>query len=164
VMQISRRTFVSGTLVASAVALLPLTLRANPIKMDPVSASTPSTTPESNLPTYTGSLSDIWNQPWKTEGYQVAFKAIIIQRIEASVGQGFKLGNDGLVFRSFIHVEIPDSGYQGPPDAYVATNDVLVKLEGKHTVDVVGIYGGKNDAGGAWPGPLIIASSIRPNS
>lgn len=127
-------------------------------------------TPVTDLQVYSGDMIDLWVQPWKADGMAFDFHATILQRSVAGEGEGFTAGDDGLVFRSLIHMELVPKGNHplDPMDLMVATNDDLGTIAGRFTAHVVGVYAGKaevlNAIGNSVSIPLVVASLIEPSS
>lgn len=114
-----------------------------------------------DLPMYAGPVKDLWDQPWLLEGKLIEVKGTILQRIVAPEGEGYIVSEDGLIFRSILHLKIPDGS--GIGEVFVVSNDDFRELKGAHTAIVVGKYGGigSDKITGYWANPIVIASSIQ---
>ncbi len=157
----NRRRFLEIAALTVGSTSLWREVSADPFVIEPVKAPTFDATPMPNLPMYSGPVNDLWDQPWLLEGKLVEVKGTILQRIVAPEGEGYVVSEDGLIFRSILHLKIP--GGSGIGEVFVVSNDDFSALIGAHTAIVVGKYGGigSDKITGYWANPIVIASSIQ---
>jgi hypothetical protein len=131
---------------------------ADPIDIPTVALATPVASPMANASLYTGPISDLWDQPWLLEDKAISIKGTILQRLVAPPGRGYRISDDGIIFRSLLQLDIPHES-----DVFVVTNDDLASIRDLRTVEAIGRYGGiaDNKINGHRGIPIIIADMIR---
>ncbi|HEU0164480.1 MAG TPA: hypothetical protein VFQ54_05495 [Thermomicrobiales bacterium] len=155
---VSRRALVASSLVGIGLAAGGRTAFADPIDIPTVALPASAATPAPKNPLYTGPIADLWEQPWLLEGKSISIKGTILQRLVAPAGRGYRISDDGIIYRSLLDLDVPSES-----EVFVVTNDDLTSIADLRTVEAIGSYGGiaDDDVNGHHGIPIVIAAVIR---